>query len=177
MSLLAWYPLIANGKNQGLDGVDLTTVGTVTYTAGKLGNAATFPNNSGIRFRRANFTERTGWSVAAWVKCSATTSAVQYCFNNGRDANNDGWMVWFSAAGTTLYLRIGSSSWSMTSTLGTWYHVCMTIDDNSKYTFYVNGAQVSTGTVATLPDYSESGNLMAIVGLVYNCKNIYLLKR
>lgn len=175
MSLLAWYPLIKNGKNQGLDGIDLTTVGTVTYTAGKLGNAATFTNNSGIRFRRANFTEQTGWSVSAWVKCSATTSAVQYCFNNGRDANNDGWMVWFSAAGTTLYLRIGNITWSMTSTLGTWYHVCMTIDVDSKYVFYVNGTQVATGTVSTLPDYSESGNLMAIGGFVYNGGNIYPL--
>ena len=175
MSLLAWYPLIANGNNQGLDGVNLTTVGSVTYTAGKLGNAATFPNNSGIRFRRVNFTEQTGWSVAAWVKCSAATSTIQWAFNNGRDSNNDGWHCYFSAAGTTLYLRIGSSSWSMTSTLGTWYHVCMTVDDNSKYTFYVNGEQKSTGTVATLPDYSESGNLMAIGGFVYNGGNIYPL--
>lgn len=175
MSLLAWYPLISNGNNHGLDGINLTTVGTVTYTAGKLGNASTFTNNSGIRFRRANFTEQTGWSVSAWVKCSAATSASQWAFNNGRDSNNDGWHCYFNAAGTTLYLRIGSSSWSMTSTLGTWYHVCMTIDDNSKYTFYVNGAQVSTGTVATLPDYSESGNLMAIGGFVYNGGNIYPL--
>lgn len=175
MSLVAWYPLIANGKNQGLDGIDLTTVGTVTYTAGKLGNASTFTGNSSIRFRRVNFTEQTGWSVVAWVKCDTASSASQWAFNNGRDTNNDGWHCYFNAAGTTLYLRIGSSSWSMTSTLGTWYHVCMTIDNDAKYTYYVNGVQVGTGTVTTLPDYSESGNLMAIGGFVYNGGNIYPL--
>lgn len=175
MSLLAWYPLLANGNNQGLDEENLTTVGAVTYTKGKLGNAAKFTGNSGVRFRRSNFTEQTNWSVSAWVKCDEATSAAQWCFNNGRDGNNDGWHCWFSAAGTTLYLRIGSSSWSMTSTLGTWYHVTMTIDENSKYTFYVNGEQKSTGTVTTLPDYSESGNLMAIGGFVYNGGNIYPL--
>ena len=175
MSLVAWYPLIKDGNNQGLDGINLTTVGSVTYTAGKLGNAATFTNNTGIRFRRANFTEQTGWSVCAWVKCDSATSVVQWCFNNGRDSNNDGWHCYFSAAGTTLYLRIGSSTWSQTSTLGTWYHVCMTIDDSSKYVFYVNGTQVSTGTVATLPDYTESGGLMAIGGFAYEGGNIYPL--
>lgn len=175
MSLLAWYPLLANGNNQGLDEENLTTVGAVTYTKGKLGNAAKFTGNSGVRFRRSNFTEQTNWSVSAWVKCDEATSAAQWCFNNGRDGNNDGWHCYFSAAGTTLYLRIGNVTWSQASTLGTWYHVTMTINENSKYTFFVNGEQKSTGTVTTLPDYSESGNLMAIGGFVYNGGNIYPL--
>ena len=175
MSLLAWYPLISDGKNQGLDGIDLTTVGNVTYTDGKIGKAATFPANAGVRFRRAAFSAQTNWSVAAWVKCSAATSASQWAFNNGRDSNNDGWHCYFNPAGTMLYLRVGSTMWSKATTLGTWYHVAMTVDKDSKYTFYVDGVQVGTGTVATLPDYSEVNNLMAIGGFYYNGGDIYPL--
>ena len=175
MSLLAWYPLISDGKNQGLDGIDLTTVGNVTYTDGKIGKAATFPANAGVRFRRAAFSAQTNWSVAAWVKCSAAASASQWAFNNGRDSNNDGWHCYFNPAGTMLYLRIGSTIWSKATTLGTWYHVAMTIDKDSKYTFYLDGIQVDTGTVATLPDYSEVNNLMAIGGFYYNGGDIYPL--
>lgn len=175
MSLLAWYPLISDGKNQGLDGIDLTTVGNVTYTDGKIGKAATFPANAGVRFRRAAFSAQTNWSVAAWVKCSAAASASQWAFNNGRDSNNDGWHCYFNPAGTMLYLRIGSTMWSKATTLGTWYHVAMTVDKDSKYTFYLDGIQVGTGTVATLPDYSEVNNLMAIGGFYYNGGDIYPL--
>ena len=175
MSLLAWYPLNKNGNNQGLDGIDLTTVGSVTYTNGKFGKSATFTGSTGIRFRRTYFAAQTGWSCAAWVKCTAATSASQWCFNNGRDSNNDGWHCYFSPAGTTLYLRVGNVSWSQASTLGTWYHVCMTVDDNSTYKYYINGVQKATGTITTLPDYSECNNLMAIGGFYYNGGDIYPL--
>ena len=161
MSLLAWYPLIANGNNQGLDGVNLTVNGSVTYTAGKLGNAATFAGTN-TYFKRARFTEQKNFSVSAWVKCSATSSSAQYCFTQGRDINNDSWRISFSSDGTTLVFCIGNQNLSYNVTLNTWYHVVMTIDNNANYVFYLNGNVVKSGTVTTLPDYSESGGLMSI---------------
>lgn len=173
MSLLAWYPLIKDGINQGLDDVDLTTVGTVTYTAGKLGNAATF---SGSYFKRARFTEQKNFSVAAWVKCSETSSVAQYCFTQGRDINNDSWRVSFSPNGTTMVFCIGNQNLSYSVTLNTWYHVAMTIDNDANFVFYLNGIMVKSGTVTTLPDYSESGDIMSIGTHYYNNGVGYPLK-
>jgi len=46
MSLLYWLPLINDAHNQGLNGDTTTIMGSgITYTPGKLGNAATFPND------------------------------------------------------------------------------------------------------------------------------------
>lgn len=174
MSLVAWYPLIANGNNQGLDGTNLTVNGSVTYTAGKLGNAATFVGTN-TYFKRVRFTEQKNFSVSAWVKCSTTSSSSQYCFTQGRDINSDSWRISFSPNGTTIVFCIGNQNLSYTVTLNTWYHVTMTIDDDANFVFYLNGTAVKSGTVTVLPDYSESGGIMAIGAHYYASGAGYVL--
>ena len=58
MSLLVWLPLISNTVNKGLLNSTITTTGTISYSAGKIGNAITF-NTSSIVLKPAPLTTNT----------------------------------------------------------------------------------------------------------------------
>ena len=164
MSLLAWYPLIANGNNQGLDGVNLETIGTIPYTAGKLGNAATFSANLANYYRRAQIKIYNNFSFACWYKLNSTDSTTwQTLFFEGRDVNSDGWGFRINGSNKRIGFCCGNVGWYYGTDLaiGQWHHVCMTIKD-SVWTAYVNGSQVGSGTVDTLPALTEWGTYLYI---------------
>ena len=159
MSLLAWYPLIANGNNQGLDGIDLTPIGTITYTAGKLGKAATFTQNLANRFRRTQIKIKDNFSFACWFKLDTTESTTwQTLLFEGRDVNSDGWGFRINGSTKRLIYCCGSSTWTYGTdlTMGQWYHATMVIKDGV-YTAYLNGTQVNTASITTLPALTEWG--------------------
>lgn len=158
MSLVAWYPLISDGKNHGLDGIDLTTIGTVTYTAGKLGNAATFSANLANYLRRPQPKLYNNFSFACWYKLNTTDSTTwQQLFACGRD-NSDGWGFRIHGSNKRVVFHCGNVQWAYGTdlTIGTWHHVCMVIKD-STYIAYVDGNQVGTGSITTLPALTEWG--------------------
>jgi len=63
MALKVWLPLDGSARNIGISGNDGIVMGTgITYTAGKIGQAATFPNNCnscihmpGLRLQEGTF--------------------------------------------------------------------------------------------------------------------------
>lgn len=168
MSLVAWYPLISNGNNQGLDGKNLETVGTVTYTAGKLGNAATFSANLSNYLRRPQPKLYNNFSFACWYKLNSTDSTTwQQLFACGRD-NSDGWGFRINGSNKRVVFHCGNVQYTYGTdlTIGTWHHVCMVIKD-SIYTAYVDGVAVNSANITTLPALTEWGTYF-FVGCLSN---------
>ena len=162
MSLLAWYPLIANGNNQGLDGVNLTLRGSVPFTAGKLGNAA----NSYHKAGGYKLADKFSWTC--WVKLTTTEStAQQFILSEGRDVgsigvnlrcNQSGLIFLTSTAGT---INIG------TVTKDTWHHVAITVNSDDKIRTYLDGAESGTAIAFKELDYAQSDNVFVIGKMSY----------
>lgn len=163
MSLLAWYPLLSNGNNQGLDDVDLSTMGTITYTTGKLGKSATFTGSAANCLHRAGFklTDKFTWSC--WFKINATTSTYQYILSEGRDVGSLGFNLGYYNSNISIwgYLNIA------TINTGTWYHVAVTVDSDDKVRAYLNGKLVASRAYFT-PDYAQSSDRFVIGKMSYS---------
>lgn len=171
MSLVAWYPLVSNLKDQGLLNNDLTyrTSSTITFTAGKLGNAATFSGNSATLQRPIlKLTEH--FTASCWFLISEATSTWQAIFSNGRDVASDGFGL-FISSNLELSWQCGSVR-QTTSTIDTnkWYHFAIVCDGNKAY-MYLNGSLESTQTIATQPIYAQGGDSLNI-GMTAN-GNVY----
>lgn len=170
MSLLSWYPLIKDYKNYGLDSTDLTVMGTVNFSAGKLGNAATFVGNNANSLYRAGFKLTNNFSWAAWIKIDAeTSSSYEFILSEGRDTNKLGINILFTKSNKAIKLSgtgIGQN-FITNITYGTWYHICFTCSPTG-YKGYLNGTQVfSTNTYAD-PEYTQSADSFVIGKMAYN---------
>lgn len=165
MSLLAWYPLLSSGNNQGLDDVDLTTMGTVTYTNGKLGKAATFTGNAANCLHRAGFKLKDKFTWACWFKMNtdASTSAHHFILSEGRDVGSLGFSLKYHNSVLVLvgYINIA------TIQTGTWYHVAVTVDSSDKVRAYLNGKLVGSCNYFN-PDYAQSSDRFVIGKMAYS---------
>lgn len=169
MSLLAWYPLIKDGKNQGLDGTNLTLRGTVSFTAGKLGNAATFSQNAANSYHKAGgykLADKFSW--ACWVKVTTTEStAQQFILSEGRDVGSIGMSLRCNKDGT---LWVSSTAGSITigkPALDTWHHVAITVNSDDKIRTYLDGIESGTAIAFKELDYAQSDNAFVIGKMSY----------
>lgn len=172
MSLVCWLPLNGDGHNQGTSNDNLTIMGTgITYTAGKLGLAATFPNNCNSCLHMPGLKLQI-LSWCCWFKCTGTGSgASQRIMSEGRDTGSIGTNIWVSQAGTTVYWSTHKVSGSTTVTLNTWYHVALTCD-GSKVHFYLNGNEIGTGTTySENTDYAQSNDRLVLGKMAYSYTN------
>lgn len=170
MSLLSWYPLIKDYKNYGLDSEDLTVMGTVPFSDGKLGNAATYTNAPSNCLNRTGFKLESDFSWACWVKVDAeTSSSVEYILSEGRDVGSMGINIQFQKSTKTLLLQgTGVTQNFITDiTYGTWYHLAFTCSTTG-YKGYVNGNLVFTTTSFTTIDYAQSADRFVIGKMAYN---------
>ncbi len=160
--LLAHYPLLSNGNNQGLDDINLTTMGTVTYTAGKLGNSATFTGSSTNCLHRPGFKLADNFSWSCWFKISNAISSTQYILSEGRDMGSLGFNL--LCANYILYLNNLTIT---TISAGIWYHVVITVNSSDKIKIYLNGELVTSHTYF-IPDYAQSNNRFVIGKMAYS---------
>lgn len=171
MSLIAHYPLIKDYKNYGLDDTDLTVMGTVNFTDGKLGTSATFTNSAANCLHRPMFDLYDNFSWCCWFKCSATTSKNQYILSQGRDTNG-GMNICINSSGV-LFLVLTNSSGSATSkTIMTidynvWYHISVTVNSKNGIQVYINGQLVQTFDYLK-PDYTYASNKFVIGKMSYS---------
>lgn len=168
MSLLYWLPLINDAHNQGLQGDVTTIMGSgITYTNGKLGNAATFPNAASSCLNLPGLQLQTG-SWAAWIKCKGEgSSSSQYVISEGRDMGSVGANIFLSKAGTTLYARSHKVSITYSNfPLNTWMHICMTFGTNS-FKLYINGTLNQTISYTDNTDYAQSNNRFVLGKMAY----------
>ena len=171
MSLLVWLPLDGDLRNLGASDIQPLLMGTgITYSAGKIGNAATFPNNSNSCIYMPGLKQQI-FSWCCWFKCVGEGSgASQRLLSEGRDTGSLGTNIYLSKAGTTLSYSTHKKAWGATIALDTWYHVCLTCDE-SHIRFYINGELQNTTAYTEDSDYAQSNDCFVIGKMAYSYTN------
>ena len=156
MSLLVWLPLISNTVNKGLLSPTITTTGTISYSAGKIGNALTF-NNSALTLKPAPITGSTSeFSFAFWYKPTDTTNA--HCIYNGRATVGGAVGIFRLSANTFRFDDGAQHTFTYKTVKDTWQHIVFT-RDNTNIKLYVNGVLNQTMTSSS---FTSAGSTASI---------------
>lgn len=172
MSLRIWLPLNGDLKNLGTDqSIVPSIMGTgITYSSGKIGQAATFPNNSNSCIHMPGLKLQI-FSWTAWFKVSGEgSSSSQRFMSEGRDCGSVGTNLWVSKAGTTLSWSTHMKSGSTSILLNTWYHVGL-IANGSNIKLYLNGELKSTTAYTEDSDYAQSNDKLVLGKMAYYYTN------
>lgn len=170
MSLQVWLPLLNDAHNQGLMDVEPTVMGTgITYTAGKLGNSATFPCSAASCIHMPGLQQQGSFSWACWFKCTGNGVSTynQYILSEGRGYGTSGVNIYLNNAGNTLSARDGASVISKSITLDEWHHVVLVFDGTNK-TCYIDGEQVGKATAYSEHDYTQSNDRFVVGKMAYS---------
>jgi len=141
----------------------------VTYSTGvfgqaaTLGNAFTFPTNTGLNFGTEDI------SFCVWIRSPG--GGTQVFFDTRTTANEPGYL--FGLYGNAFLVQLTTSSFSnfvgdsLTWTPGTWYHLCFSIDRNDAAGLrtYRDGVLVDTknptgradALTSSAPDFAIAG--------------------
>ena len=170
MSLQVWLPLTGNLNNQGLSNITPLLMGTgITYTAGKIGTSATFPNNCASCIHFPGLKKQIG-SWCAWIKVNGEGSGTsQRILSEGRDSYTSGTEIYVNKAGTTIYGQSHKKNINTTINLNTWYHICLTFDSNNIQLF-LNG-ELKASTTCTEDTLYDQGNEFTIGKMAYSYTN------
>ena len=142
----------------------------ITYTSGKIGQAATFPNNCNSCIHMPGPKLQTG-SWAAWIKVNGAGSGTsQRIISEGRDTGSIGTDIFVSKEGTTLCWRTHKIGSQTTISLNTWYHVALTFGDNIAK-FYLNGTLLTSQSYTENTDYAQSNDRLVLGKMAYNYTN------
>ena len=148
------YEANSNGT-VGPNGTDTS----MTYTAGKFGNAATF-NGSSSKIVYSFTQPTSAYSIVAWIKGNNSVSDTNYRIYDSQDSGTPSTGVVFvmnpSLGGSTKNLRVyhNNGSWSTSDNLATnindntYHHIGVTWD-GSTHKFYVDGALVGSPSYST----------------------------
>lgn len=141
-NLQAFYRL-SDTIDSSSNGRHLTNNNGVTFSSGKIGNAATFSGSNKLSVGLTGFNNE--FTFSCWVK-RTSTSGASTPFIMGvsggpslsyRASKLGGWYGGIFEA---------SGNW----TLNTWYHVAITNDSNG-FKFYVNGSLEHSASQKTIP--------------------------
>ena len=145
----------------------------ITFTDGKLGTAATFPNNAEYCIHMSGQESQTG-SWCAWINVVGAGSATkQYVISEGRDTGSVGTNIFLSQSGKTLYFdshkkRVQTADNAIP--LNTWIHVVGTFG-NGSINLYINGELISSTTYTEDSDYAQSNNQLVLGKMSYYYSN------
>lgn len=164
MSIAAYYNFNADGNDSSGNGRNLTTT-SLTFTGGKIGNAASF-NGSTSQAVCAGFPQILTLTAAAWVKTSSPGSSYRAIVQ--QDSKWGLYLVNSVLQG----LDQGGSGFHSTGVniaTGNWTHVALTCNSGvaSGTKVYVNGSAVLTYT-ATIPTGTASLYVGSYPGQVIN---------
>jgi hypothetical protein len=152
-NLLAYWKLDGD-VNDSYGGHDGTATG-VTWGTGKLGQAMVMADGSSTcmlsvpgQTHYIELTQRTGWTLSAWVNCVATT--VAHCIVGGGGTSGFGWYLGRNSPRFIQWVFSGIV-YQFTTAIptSTWTHVVLTASPGSLMKSYVNG--VLDGTTYTPP--------------------------
>ena len=154
--LMAFYRL-SNALDSSGNSNTLTNNGSVSFSTGKIGNAASFSDSAGGQYLTSpvNGYSANGMSVSLWFK--KTGSKGTSGLISAVSADKTGWTV--IREGGDWFFLAGNGSWSVqtsglvsASASQNWTHLAIT-DDGSTMKFYVNGSSVAT---ASTPTYASA---------------------
>lgn len=149
MSLRVWLPLDSSLENKGISNLSTFSYNNFTQqTNGKIGKCY---SGQGIYHLDEEIIQN-NWSLCAWVKSSAWSSANDIILCKNTNASNNCQFYFSIINGATLNLGVNAGSGSVsvgyTFATNTWYHVAATYD-GEKYALYINGEQKKTGALST----------------------------
>lgn len=173
MALQVWLPLLNDAHNQGLMDVEPTVMGTgITYTAGKLGDSATFPCSAASCIHMPGLQQQGSFSWACWFKCTGNGVSTynQYILSEGRDTGSIGVNIYLNNAGTSLVARDGQSTQTVAVTLNEWHHVAFVFDGTNKH-LYVDGVFIASTVAKSEHDYAQSNDRFVIGKMAYSYTN------
>lgn len=159
-NLLHYYKLNADSNDSvaSSDGTDTS----ITYTAGKTGNAATFNGSTSNILLPANIlTSDTEVSVSFFVKADTSTDEYRVLALNNNGATRPYTLVRLNA---TVDDRIGGRVWSSTeltdesNSTTSWRHIVLTGIEASDQVLYVDGVQVAANTIGNFAQVTNNNN-------------------
>ena len=166
MSLKVWLPLNGSSENKGASSIVLSSGGTITYTAGKIGNAATF--NSGRLNSTVNLS-MSPISACCWVYLNTNITDLQYMVSLNATAGFVDHAVGLAIENSKIYYVVGGDyTIQATPTLNTWMHIAVTYD-GSTIKGYLNGVEVGSKSGVT----QLSNKTRLTIGARYNDNNSY----
>jgi hypothetical protein len=141
----------ASAANSSGSASAATLTGSPTWSAGYSGYGLTFNGSSNYSTATLGtwFGGNNALTASAWVYATSTTNGP--IFGVAQPPAGSGWnMPFLSIAGATVYGHIwqvnGNTPLSSTVTLNAWHHLAVTYEPGVGEKFYVDGAQVATGT-------------------------------
>jgi len=149
-NLLAFYKLNDLTDSSG-NGNTLTNNGNVTFSSGKIGNAAEFTADNDkyltIENNLGQITE-TGFSVSMWFKKYTDTNSYLI---DSEASSQYGWFLGANAGGSIWFLG-GEGSWSIVKQINPdtswvvdqWHHVVITSNSSGDLSYYIDGQVQST---------------------------------
>ena len=131
------------------NGNTLTNNGGVTFSAGKIGNAADFDGNGSKYLSSAsNLGQITGsgFSFSIWFKKTNENNNV---IASSEIADNSGWFLATNNDNNIYFLAGVGSGWATFDTAGTysvgaWTHLVITATSSGSVSYYVNGSLTTT---------------------------------
>lgn len=185
--LVGYFPFNANAgdaSGKGNDGT-VVNVGSLSFSAGKVGNAIDFSNTTAINYVAWNdlanfsFTDGTNdvaFSISIWVKVTSFSTGGNWLFNKRGSATNmeyqldiaNGQLFFYkwSGGGTANYQEIKSTATNAIPT-GSWQNIIYTnkaTNDINDGKFYLNGSlltvtRTTVGTYAGMIDTTAISRL------------------
>ena len=148
--LVAWYQFDGNTKDSSSNLNFATASGTITYSAGQFGQAATFGGTQSASVVNNSTLQNAAVTVSFWMNAAANSGNNEIVNVDGGTTGSPGFGVQETGAGTGVIMRIDTSSTAnqtgctLSGTNGsTWNHVVYTISGGT-VTGYLNGVQACT---------------------------------
>ena len=169
--LTVYYALSDTSDATG-GGLTLTNHNTVTFSAGKVGNAANFVATSSQYFSRADsaaFQMGTGdFSIACWAKFTATNNREITTYGS---SGSSGYGIEMNGTGVVAFISDGANN-AFTTPIhawndGVWHLICSTVSRN---------AGAGTGTMICYVDNSveSTKNFTSIFASVNNANGFFM---
>ena len=161
-NLTHYYKLNANSQDSvgSAHGTDTS----ITYTAGKTGNAATFNGSSSKILLPANvLTSSTQVSVSFFVKANTSTAEYRVLALNNNGSTRPYTLVRLNAS---VDDRIGGRVWSSTELTDvgdlttSWRHIILTGIEAGAQVLYVDGVAVANNTIGNFAQVSFNNNFL-----------------
>ena len=150
--LVAWYQFDGNTTDSSSNANYATPSGTITYGAGKFGQAATFGGTQSVSVANNTTLQNSAVTISFWMNASTPVSYAEIVSLDGGTTGSPGFDIEEGAAGAgTVYMRVDTSAGANYNGCGTasavvgkgWTHMLYTISGGT-VTGYMNGVQICT---------------------------------
>ena len=154
----AIFHLEQNGNNTDEKGYLTLTDTDVTYSTGKLGDAADFNNSTSKQSDTGTFTEldpSNDWSFCAWINKNADSRGTFL------ELHNSSSYLWIGYETTGLRVRVGypfsQTDATSTFTNGQWHFVVVTYDaSTTTLTLYVDNTEETVDNSITITSFTPT---------------------